>query len=243
MQQVAWPNILEWPCSGFPALWGQWKNWQSRNSPAKGFHPVHEKHFFCEKLWGAVPAAAEAQFPMKPYLSLMHFLGNFMRPPGPSQNHTRPEGQKAAYAVSAVELPMYSLEGWRQADLYWWDECLLIPHLPGHFTQLGDWFMPLLWAMTRSVSWEHHYLQVFCFSPDNLRWAALVSLKVTRGDMDRQTAWLHKPHFLRKSSGNVCIVYIHTIWFVSVILPWRGCCNYMFHCRASPNLKFLKTLF
>lgn len=27
-------------------------------------------------------------------------------------------------------------------------------------------------------------------------------------DMNRQKAWLHKPHFLRKSSGNVCIVYI-----------------------------------
>lgn len=27
-------------------------------------------------------------------------------------------------------------------------------------------------------------------------------------DMNRQKAWLHKPHFLRKSSGNVCIVYV-----------------------------------
>lgn len=27
-------------------------------------------------------------------------------------------------------------------------------------------------------------------------------------DMNRQKPWLHKPHFLRKSSGNICIVYI-----------------------------------
>lgn len=27
-------------------------------------------------------------------------------------------------------------------------------------------------------------------------------------DMKRQKPWLHKPHFLRKSSGNICIVYI-----------------------------------
>lgn len=26
--------------------------------------------------------------------------------------------------------------------------------------------------------------------------------------MNRQTVGLHKPHFLRKSSGNICIVYI-----------------------------------
>lgn len=32
--------------------------------------------------------------------------------------------------------------------------------------------------------------------------------KLLGGDMNRQMAWLHKPHLLRKSSGNVCIVYI-----------------------------------
>lgn len=48
-----------------------------------------------------------------------------------------------------------------------------------------------------------------------------MGLRVIKGrQMNRQTAWLHKPHFLRKSSRDICIFYIqHSVDSVC-LLRW-----------------------
>lgn len=132
----------------------------------------------------------------------MNILGSFMRFLDLSQNHSWPEEQKAA-SVTHVLI--------QRLGISWFvliGQIIIDPTPSRRFSSAGgtnSCLFPLCNDKTcRNIIISKSFDSPLTTCIEICHWV----WNLLGGDMKSQTAWLHKPHFLRKLSGNVCVVYI-----------------------------------
>ena len=201
MQPVVSPSILEWLCSGFLALWVQWKNWQSRNRPAKGLKSetillvVWKNLRSCSRSSrSSVSCGTISPVSRAPSRDLDETRRSF---PEPLMTRSA-EGSFCCICNGATHVLIWRLE------ISWFvliGQVTIDPTPSRRLSSAGGTNL-FLFPLCNDKTFRNIIISKSFASP------LTTCIEMGGRDMDRQTAWLHKPHFLRKPSRNVCMVYV-----------------------------------